>query len=57
MLKQVGKIYLLVRPKKGKSIETRIEDLTRNPVSNILTREKKLPSQLILHVNVIFFIK
>lgn len=53
MLKQVGKIYLLVRPKKGKSIETRIEDLTRNPVSNILTREKRT-SQLILYVNVFF---
>lgn len=28
----VGSIYLLMRPKKGKSIEQRLEDLTKNEV-------------------------
>lgn len=27
-----GKIYLLVRPKKGKAIEERLEDVTKNRV-------------------------
>uniref|UniRef100_A0A336LP59 Fatty acyl-CoA reductase n=1 Tax=Culicoides sonorensis TaxID=179676 RepID=A0A336LP59_CULSO len=37
---EVGKIYLLVRSKKGKSIESRIEDLTRNPIFERLIEEK-----------------
>ncbi|XP_063697146.1 putative fatty acyl-CoA reductase CG8306 [Culicoides brevitarsis] len=37
---EVGKIYLLVRSKKGKSIETRIEDLIKNPIFERLIEEK-----------------
>jgi thioester reductase-like protein len=36
----VGTIYVLVRPKKGKEVSARLEELTKNPVStelNILT--------------------
>lgn len=29
----VGKIYLLIRPKKGKDIKERLTELTKNPVS------------------------
>lgn len=28
----VGTIYMLVRPKKGKEVSARIEELTKNPV-------------------------
>lgn len=31
---QVGKVYLLMRPKKGKSVDQRLEELTRNNVSD-----------------------
>jgi fatty acyl-CoA reductase len=29
----VGTIYVLVRPKKGKEVAARVEELTKNPVS------------------------
>jgi len=29
----VGTVYVLVRPKKGKEVSTRLEELTKNPVS------------------------
>lgn len=32
---KVGKIYLLMREKRGKSIEQRLEDLTKNEVNLI----------------------
>lgn len=34
---EVKDVYLLLRPKKGKLVEERLEELTRNPV-------RKLPS-------------
>jgi fatty acyl-CoA reductase len=32
----VGTIYVLVRPKKGKEVSARLEELTKNPVSTKL---------------------
>jgi thioester reductase-like protein len=32
----VGTIYVLVRPKKGKEVSARLEELTKNPVSTEL---------------------
>ena len=31
-----GKVYILVRPKKGKSVQERINDLSTNKVSNYI---------------------
>jgi fatty acyl-CoA reductase len=38
----VGTIYVLVRPKKGKEVSARLEELTKNPVSNILEAQTSL---------------
>ena len=32
----VGKIYLLMRPKKGKAIDERLQEFTKNPVRKFL---------------------
>ncbi|XP_070493146.1 putative fatty acyl-CoA reductase CG8306 [Chironomus tepperi] len=36
----VGKVYMLIRPKKGKSIEERLQDITKNAVFSKLLEEK-----------------
>jgi alcohol-forming fatty acyl-CoA reductase len=36
---EVGKIYLLMRPKKGKEIEQRLEDITKNAVFSVLLEQ------------------
>jgi FlaA1/EpsC-like NDP-sugar epimerase len=33
---EVATVYVLVRPKKGKEVSTRLEELTKNPVSTKL---------------------
>lgn len=33
----VGKIYLLIRPKKGKEIVDRLDEFPKNPVSTFIT--------------------
>lgn len=38
----VGKIYMLIRPKKGKSIEERLKDITKNSVFSKLLEDKSL---------------
>lgn len=35
----VGKIYLLMRPKKGKEIQERLEDITKNAVFSVLLEQ------------------
>jgi alcohol-forming fatty acyl-CoA reductase len=35
----VGKIYLLMRPKKGKEIQQRLEDITKNAVFSVLLEQ------------------
>ena len=37
VIPDIGTIYLLIRPKKGKAASERIEELVNNPVSNSLT--------------------
>lgn len=32
---EIGNIYILMRPKRGKSVAQRLEDMQRLPVSNI----------------------
>lgn len=35
----VGKVYLLMRPKKGKEIQERLEDITKNSVFSVLLEQ------------------
>lgn len=37
---EVGKIYLLMREKRGKTVEQRLEDLTKNEVFEVLLKEQ-----------------
>ena len=36
---EVGKVYLLMRPKKGKEIQERLEDITKNAVFSVLLEQ------------------
>lgn len=38
---EVGKVYLLMRPKKGKEIQERLEDITKNAVFSVLLEQTK----------------
>uniref|UniRef100_A0A069DUT1 Fatty acyl-CoA reductase n=1 Tax=Panstrongylus megistus TaxID=65343 RepID=A0A069DUT1_9HEMI len=37
---EINKIYLLVRPKKGKEISSRLEEYIKNPIFSVLREEK-----------------
>ncbi|KAK9507894.1 hypothetical protein O3M35_007658 [Rhynocoris fuscipes] len=36
----VNKVYLLIRPKKGKDVEARLEEYIKNPIFSVLREEK-----------------
>lgn len=47
----IAGIYLLMRPKKGKEIQDRLDELTKNKVSDLRRPNSKSPFQLQCNVS------